>query len=130
MEFDKAAREGRLLLGEPGHGIGCQRRIEDRIARRLAQHDRELFGILGGEILPFEREEVRHPFDQALGQGPVVMFDLAEIGRADRQLLRQIGLHHAAPFAKGAQLCACKDSRTCSHREWIVCKLMVCKFAN
>ena len=111
------------LLGGQG---GCG---EERIGGRLAQRTRAAIAGFGGDFLPFERKELLQPIEQRRRQRPIVMLDLAEIGGGDTQLCREVGLPDRAGFAQAAELATGKKAARL-HGTMIVCKYVLCNFAN
>ena len=81
-----------LLLGKAGQLRGVHRLGKQRVGIGLAQRGEPGFGISGADLAPVERKGAAEALDQRGGQRAVVVLQLREIGRADRQQFPHGGL--------------------------------------
>ena len=88
MQRDEPFGQRGLLLGKAGELRGIERFGEQRIGIGLAQRRQPGFGVARADLAPVEREGAAEPLDQHRGERAVVVLQLREVGRTDRQQLR------------------------------------------
>lgn len=113
VERDELVGELRLLQRRAFELFGGQRcGGEQRVGGGFAQRPGATIARVGGDFLPFEREQLLQAVEERGGQRAVVMLDLAEVGGRDGERSGEVGLLDAAILAQGFEARASEDAVT------------------